>query len=496
MATSPPALRVEHVAKAYGPVVALRDAELTVHPGEVHALLGANGAGKSTLVKILAGVIPADAGTVELGGRQVAVRGPADARRHGLATVFQDPALIPDLSVGDNLRLTDSDPDEVGRRLAQFDAGPVDPGTPVRQLPLATQRLIDLARALADEPAILVLDEITATLPADLSERVFELLDELRADGRSVIFITHRLGEVLQHCDQATVLRDGRAVDRFPPKEGGQSRMVQAMMGEAIEETSAAGRDHRAQATAGDVRLEARGLTLDERVRDVSFQVHSGEILGIAALEGQGQDLLFDLLAGARRPDDGELLIDGEPVRARHHFDAVRRGVVLVPDDRSAALLPQRSVTENLASALYNRPARWGPIDRRDERSRVERAIDRLSVDTRAQSQVNRLSGGNQQKVTIGRWLAAGFRTLLCFDPTRGIDVGTKQQIYEVLRELAGSGTAVVLYTSELKEIQMVCDRVLVLYGGRIVRELDAREADEQTLLTAAHGLERPEVTS
>jgi ribose transport system ATP-binding protein len=492
MSAVTPALSVRGVAKSYGPVVALRDANVTIQPGEVHALLGANGAGKSTLVKILAGVIPSDAGQVRVAGEMARFARPRDARSHGIATVFQDPALVPDLTVADNLRLTQTDSKTVSRWLGHLDVSKVDPNDLVRRLPLATQRLLDLARALADEPSILMLDEITATLPADMSERVFELMAEQRDAGRSVVFITHRLGEVLDHCDQATVLRDGRDVDAFAPTEGGEDRMVQAMMGEAID-TSV---DRSGPAKEfGDVRLEVRHVSLRDRVHDVSFEIRGGEILGIAALEGQGQDALFELLAGARKPDDGQVLIDGRAIKARHHFDAIKRGVVLVPDDRSTALLPQRSVSENLASTLYNTPRRWAPIKRQAERQRVHSAIERLSIDTRAQSQVSRLSGGNQQKVTIGRWLTAGFRTLLCFDPTRGIDVGTKQQIYELLRELASDGTAIVLYTSELKEIAMVCDRVLVVYGGRVVRVLDASDADERSLLAAAHGLERPEVS-
>jgi ribose transport system ATP-binding protein len=486
------ALEVGSIAKAYGPVVALRDASVRVGHGEIHALLGANGAGKSTLVKVLSGVISRDAGTIRVGDDQVALRRPADAMRAGLATVFQDPALVPDLTVAANLRLTGSDPQAVGRWLAELDAGTVDPNELVRQLPLATRRLIDLARALAAEPAVLLLDEITATLPADLSEQVFAIMRAQKEAGRSVVFITHRLGEVLDHCDTATVLRDGCDVDVFAPSDGGERRMVEAMMGDAIDTEAAA---HRQPADFGEVRLELRGAGLKDRLHDLDLAVRGGEILGIAALEGQGQDELFDLLAGARHPDEGQLLIDGREVRARHHHDAVRRGAVLVPNDRTSALLPQRSVRENLASTLYNSPRRWGPIRQRVERPKVERSIDRLSIDIRAQSQVSRLSGGNQQKVTIGRWLTSGFRTLLCFDPTRGIDIGTKQQIYELLRELAAEGVAVLLYTSELKEIPLVCDRVLVVYGGRIVEELPAAEADERALLHAAHGLE-PEATS
>jgi ribose transport system ATP-binding protein len=267
--------------------------------------------------------------------------------------------------------------------------------------------------------------------------------------------------------------------------------MVQAMLGKEVADLRPEAADGR---SFGEVQLAARGLTREGRVEDISFEVRSGEILGIAALEGQGQDQLFDLLSGSTRPTSGTLEVQGTPVRARSPYDLIRKGVVLVPSDRLTALLPQRSVHENLASALYNRPRRWLLIDREDEGARVQDAIDRLSIDTRARGEVRRLSGGNQQKVTIGRWLTAGFRTLLCFDPTRGIDVGTKQQIYELLRDLAAEGAAVVLYTSELREIPLVCDRVAVIYAGRLVHEQDAATADERSLLSVAHGLEHGQV--
>jgi len=489
MTGTPPLLAARAIAKSYGPVVALRAVDLTVAAGQIHALVGANGAGKSTLVKILTGVVRPDRGTIHVEGGEVGLGRPADARRHGLAPVFQDPALVPDLTVAENLRLTAIDPDEVARWLAEMDLSDIDLDELVRDLPLPLLRMLDLARALAQDPLLLLLDEITAALPADLAQRVFALMQKWKGKGRSVLFISHRLGEVMASCDQATVLRDGRDVAAFPPGEGGEGRLVRAMLGEVASsagELEQAGR----QRTPGPVVFEARDLRSGDRLNGVSLQARKGEILGIAALEGQGQDRLFEVLSGDRRPSGGTLLVEGKALRPHSPYDAIRRGVVLIPADRLHALLPQRSVRENLATPLYNRVTRWALLDTKDERTRVAGAIDRLSIDTRAQRQVRTLSGGNQQKVTIGRWLAAGFRTLLCFDPTRGIDIGTKRQIYELLHELAGEGAAVVIYTSELQEVPLICDRVLVLYGGRVVHEQDAATADEATLLTAAHGLE------
>src|SRR5215216_6606106 len=459
-----PLLQTTAVAKAFGPVVALRAVDLSVAPGEVHALLGANGAGKSTLVKILTGVLGNDSGTVAVNGQPVVLHSPTESRARGLAPVYQDPALIGDLTVTQNLRLTGADPALVRR---------------------------ELARALAFDPQLLLLDEITAALPPDLSERVFAITRRMRQRNRSVLFISHRLAEVREHCDMCTVLRDGRNVASFHPGQGGESQIVAAMLGEASAAVRDVARERRAarERTEDAPRLVVRDLLINRQDAGVSFEVQAGEVLGMAALEGQGQDRLFEILSGNVRAAGGEILVDGQPLRARHPYDAIRRGVVLVPSNRLMALLPQRPIRENIAAPLFNRLRRWGPINTGRERRQVKEAVDRLSIDTRAAAQARRLSGGNQQKLTIGRWLAAGFRTLLLFDPTRGIDVGTKHQIYDLVRELADAGAAIVLFTSELREIGLVCDRAAVLHNGAIVAELSPT-ASETDLLTAAHGLE------
>ncbi len=481
-------LEVRDIARRFSSVVALRAATLTVRAGEVHALMGANGAGKSTLVKMLTGVIRPDAGSIQIRGTPRQFRSPAEARGAGLVSVYQDPALVPDLTIAQNLRLARAAPEVVRRWLAQFGFAALDFATVVRTLPLPTLRLIDLARALAAEPDILLLDEITAALPADLAQHVFAVARQWRAQGRSVIFISHRLAEISALCDRATVLRDGVTVGVVDPAQGGEERIVALMLGAPPEQPAAAG-IAAAAAPAGPPALRVEGLRNGEKLRDVSFSLAAGEVLGVAALEGQGQEELFDCLAGLRRPDGGSILADGMAQRFRHPADAIRAGMVLVPADRVQALLPQRSVQENIALPLVRRLADWGALPIRAERARVADAVRRLNIDTRAAAEVRRLSGGNQQKVVIARWLAAGFRTLLCFDPTRGIDIGTKRQIYALVRELAAAGAAVLLFTSELPEIALACDRVVVLFGGRVVQELPAAQADEATLLRAAHGL-------
>jgi ribose transport system ATP-binding protein len=299
-------------------------------------------------------------------------------------------------------------------------------------------------------------------------------------------------------CDRATVLRDGRDVGTLNPAESGEGAIVELMLGpaaEGMEEKAEQRAVARAEARRDGERplMEVHQLQVGDAVHDVSLEVRAGEVVGVAALEGQGQDELFDALAGRRRYDGGKVVIEGRHVAPRTPYDAIRAGVVLVPADRVQALLPQRSVRENITVPWYNRVLQWGPINGSRERRRVRDAIQRLQIDTRAQRQVRRLSGGNQQKVTIGRWLATGFRLLLLFDPTRGIDVGTKRQIHELLRELAAQGAGILLFTSELPEVQLACDRAIVLYEGRVAEEMPGDQADEAALLRAAHGLTEEE---
>ena len=483
-------LEATDVSKSYGAVVALKDASLAVRPGEIHALMGANGAGKSTLVKILTGAIRPDSGTIAVRGRERVVHSPGEARRGGLVSVYQEPSLIPDLDLRSNLRLTDTPLEPFRHWMNELGLKGLDLTLPARRVPLATLRIIDLARALAVEPDVLMLDEMTAALPANLTERVLEVVGQHRGGDRSVIYISHGMIEIAGGCHRATVLREGVTVGVVDVTTGSEDRIVELMLGQAVETMGAAGsqagRPDRAGVTP---RIAARGLTHGTRLDGASFELHAGEVLGVVALEGQGQDELFDILAGADRPDGGELLIDGSPVVFRHPADAIRAGLVYVAADRAEALLMQRSVRENIALPFSARVKRWGPINLGRERGRVQGAIERLQIDTRAQGEVRRLSGGNQQKVTIARWVAGGVTTMLCFDPTRGIDIRTKQQIYVLLRELADAGAAVLLYTSELKEVRLACDRAIVIFGGKVVAELDAADADEPALLRAAYNL-------
>ena len=481
-----PLLKIDGLAKSYGSVLALKSANFEVQSGEIHALLGANGAGKSTLVKILTGVISSDAGTISVKGLPVVFSSPDDARKNGVAPVFQDPALIPDISLRRNLKLTETDEKKFLAQIAAMGLK-VDlnqlPGT--IELPLL--RMIDLARALVHEPDLLILDEITAALPIDMAKKVIEIMRQYKAQGKSVIFISHRLAEIEEICDRATVLRDGIDVDTFEATHGSEERIVAAMLG---KKDVSVNRAHRATKAASDeVFLEVNEVRGGRHLKSVSFEIKKGEVLGVAALEGQGQDYLFEILAGEIEPAGGTLKINGLEVHFTHPADAIQHGISYVPGDRKSALLPQRSIRENLAVTRLRNLRSWGILKSKAEKIRVDRAVTSLQIDTRAASQVKRLSGGNQQKVTIGRWVTTGFDLLLCFDPTRGIDVGTKQQIYELLRSFANEGHSVLLFTSELREVQLTCDRAIVLYEGNVQATLPYELCDEETLLSAAHGI-------
>jgi ribose transport system ATP-binding protein len=482
-------LEATGVSKTYGAVVALKAASLAVRPGEVHALMGANGAGKSTLVKILTGAVHPDSGRIAVRGRERTVHSPAEARRGGLVSVYQEPALIPDLDIRSNLRLTETPVEPFRHWLHELGLDDLDLSSMARRVPLASLRIIDLARALAIEPDVLMLDEMTAALPANLTERVLDVVGRQRGGDRSVIFISHRLIEIAAVCDRATVLREGATVGVVDVTAGSEERIVELMLGQTVAEMSAI-TDRPVRHRATEVpRLTARDVSSGTKLQRVSFDLYPGEVLGVVALEGQGQDELFDILSGSQRPSSGQLLVDGAAVSFRHPADAIRAGLVYVPADRAEALLMQRSVRENIAMPFTARIRSWGLIRLGEEKKKVDGAIDTLQIDTRAHGEVRRLSGGNQQKVTIARWIAGGVRTMLCFDPTRGIDIRTKSQIYRLLRDLAEAGSAVLLYTSELKEVQLVCDRAIVIFGGRVVAEIDVADADEAALLRVAYNL-------
>ncbi len=480
------------VSKSFGAVHALTDASLHVSAGEIVALMGANGAGKSTFVKILTGALRPDGGEVLIKGTAAHVGSPAEARASGLVPVYQEPSLVPDLSVIDNLRLTNTPVGDFKHFVEHLGILDLSLEAMISALPLATLRVLDLARALASKPDVLLLDEMTAALPTDLVERVLSVVRKAANEGCGVVYISHRFTEISAICDTATVLRDGKTVGQLKIEPGVEDRVVELMLGAKIElGQREVGKESGFRTETPRVRVKE--ITAGPKLENVSFDLFAGEVLGVVALEGQGQDELFDVLAGFEKPSAGIIEVNGDPVSFFHPADAIALGLTFVPGDRADALMAERSIHENIALPFSARMRNWGALKRRHEKSRVAHAIERLQIDTRAQGEVQRLSGGNQQKVTIGRWLAKGVETLLLFDPTRGIDVRTKRQIYPLVRELAEQGAAVLYYTSELEEVPLACDRAVVIFNGRVVDVIDAEKANEQTLMRAAYGLSKTE---
>ena len=482
-------LDARNVSKRFGAVVALRDASLKIHRGEVIALMGANGAGKSTFVKILTGALRRGTGEIKIKGEDRSIGSPAAALSAGLVPVYQESSLIPDLSVADNLRLGDTPVADFVHWTRELGISNLDLALHTNELPLATLRILDLARALASKPDILLLDEMTAALPTDLVERVLKVVRQHADEGMAVIYVSHRFTEIAQLCDRATVLRDGATVGDIAIESGVEEHIVEMMLGAALKSTTRADLPPHEQTSTLVPRLKVQGIAAGSRLTDVSFAMFPGEVLGVVALEGQGQDELFSVLAGFQKPKAGWLEVNGRKANFDHPSAAIGAGINLVPGDRASALLMSRSVQENIALPRVAAFKDWGIVALKREAEEVNAAIQRLQIDTRAQGEVRRLSGGNQQKVTIARWIARGVETLLLFDPTRGIDVRTKQQIYALVRDLADQGAAILYYTSELAEVRMACDRAIVIFNGGVVDIIDAKDADDQTLMRAAYGL-------
>ena len=488
------------ISKSFGGVHALESANFSCRRGEIHALLGANGAGKSTLVKILSGVIRQDSGSITLDGETVEFSGPADAVRHGVATVFQELSLFTHLTVAENIMIGHEPTGPLGqidrkrmRSTVQelFDrlgVGHLDPTTLVSDLSLADRQLVEIFKALSRQPRLLILDEGTSALGRQEVERLFDLLRKLAAGGTSVVFISHRMSEIREFVDRMSVFRNGRDVGTVAASECGDEEIVEMMLGQRVERSFPARSVIPANA---DVLLEVRDLTGGSKLRDVSLKLHRGEVLGIAGLEGQGQGELLLALFGAYRRLGGKVLVGGAAARLGTPWRAKRAGIALIPEDRKTeGLILPMSVRDNITFATLPDHSSFGFVSPSRERIFVERMIDRLSIRVASMEQPARsLSGGNQQKLVLAKWLETGANVFLFYDPTRGIDVGTKQSFYELITGLTKEGKGVLLYTTETSELIGLCHRVLVMDDGAIVAELAGDDISEQKILAASLGL-------
>jgi rhamnose transport system ATP-binding protein len=492
-----PALELRHAAKSFGAVRALIDGSVTLRGGEVHALLGENGAGKSTLVKILAGVYQPDGGTLTAGGREVTLHGPAAARAAGIAVIYQEPTLFPDLTVAENMfigRQPLRQGRRIDRRAMQDEAAaifkrlgvPLDPARLARGLSIADQQVVEIGKALSLEAKVIVMDEPTAALSAAEVDRLFEVIRTLKAQGAAVLFISHRLEEVFAICQAVTVMRDGRHVLTSDLAELTANDLVRAMVGRELAERP----PEAAGVTVGEPMLVVERLTREGVFTGISFAVRSGEIVALAGLVGSGRSEVARAVFGIDRYDAGNITIKGQKLKKASPTTAMAAGIGFVPEDRrQQGLVMDMSVQQNVALASLQNLERGGLIRAGAERAMAADWAARLKIKYgRLTDPVSMLSGGNQQKVVLAKWLGRKPGLLIVDEPTRGIDVGTKAEVHHLLTDLARDGVAVLMISSELPEVLGVADRVLVMREGRLVAEFSHANASEEAIMSAAMG--------
>lgn len=487
-------VQLRGVSKAFGPVRVLDHVDLTLAGGEIHALMGENGAGKTTLLKILSGSHRADAGEIRIDGEPVDIGSPRAAASLGIAIIHQELNLIPQLSVTDNVFLgrerarfgvleKDRMRSETNDLLTAIGAIRIDPEQAAGALSVGRQQLVEIATALSRKARVLIMDEPTASLTDHEIEALFAIMRTLKAQGVAIVYVSHRLEEVFRICDRVSVLRDGRFVGERSIAQTSFDEIVKLMVGREIKE-----RFPPREAVPGAVRLQVDGLADRGRIRDISFEVHAGEVLGIAGLVGAGRTRVLRTLFGLSRRSAGHVSLDGSPITVRRPRDAIAAGIGFVTEDRKAQGLVQvLSVRKNASLVHLGRYSRFGIIRSRSERAAVRQLIDALHIRTRdSELAVKALSGGNQQKVVFAKWLAAPPRVLLLDEPTRGVDVGGKAEIYHIINRLAAGGTAILMVSSELPEVLAMSDRILVMREGRQSAIFDARQTNQEEIMAAA----------
>ena len=488
-------LRVSGIRKEFPGVIALDNVNLDVSKGEVHVLLGENGAGKSTLMKILSGALTKDAGQVCIDGVETEIHGPRHARELGIGIIYQELTLIPELSAAENIYLG-REPRrlsvvnrsrmiaEATRVLEELGAD-VPASVPVRTLSLAQRQLIEIAKALSLEPRILIMDEPTSALTVTETKNLFSAIRRLTARGVAIIYISHRLDEIFEIGDRVTVLRDGHNVSTHVVKTADRRELVRLMADRELDESIS-----REATTLGDELLRVERLGRRGALSDVSFSVHAGEIIGIAGLLGAGRTELVRAIFGADPPDAGDIYIRGKKQRIRSPRDAVKLGIGFVTEDRKLqGLVLGRSVRDNIVLPILRRISRLGVVRRAEEHALAQSKVSELRIRTPSIEQLAlHLSGGNQQKVVLAKWLACDVDVLFLDEPTRGIDVGAKQEIYALINTLAATGMGIVMISSELPEIVGLSNRVLVMRGGTIAGEFARTEATQESLLACAMG--------
>jgi ribose transport system ATP-binding protein len=485
-----PRLSLTHVEKTFGATKVLHGVSLVVQPGEVHGLLGENGAGKSTLLNILSGVIPSDAGSIEIDGKPVSITSPRSATEAGIAMIHQELQQVPELTVAQNIFLggalrraggllvdRTAQDSEARRLLALLDPG-IDVTAPVKGLRVAQRQMIEIAKALRANARIIAMDEPTSSLTPAEFERLVAVIARLSTQGVSVIYVSHKLDEVFRVCQRATILRDGRLIADVPIPQTPVRQVIETMVGRELAQIS-----HHSHATDRIV-MRVRNLSRGKAVQDVSFDLHAGEVVGIAGLVGAGRTELLRLIAGVDRADRGSVEVDGAPLPPAGPRSRIRAGLGLVPEERKRdGIIRQRPVTSNIGLPAMRSFSRFGIIRKARLKARSEELMKEVNLRPFDVSRtIGSFSGGNQQKAIIGRWLAAETRIFLFDEPTRGIDVGAKAEIYDLIEKIAREGRAVVVVSSELPEVIRVSDRVLVMREGRIAATLSGPDITEATI--------------
>lgn len=493
MANRPAVIRMEHIHKSFGGVHALNDVHIEVFAGEVHAILGENGAGKSTLIKTMTGVHQPDSGEMFLHGEPVRFGTPREAQAQGIAAIYQEPSLFPDLDIAENI-LAGRQPTRGGRvdwramrrearELLQQLGVRLDPRTKARNLSVAQQQTVEIARALSLSAQLLIMDEPTSSLTLNEVEELFGIVRRLRESGTAIIFISHRLEELFAVADRVTVLRDGKYVDTRDISEATSGELIQMMVGRQVDDLFP-----KEEAPAGKPRLEVRNLTARGKFEGISFELRAGEILGLAGLIGAGRTDVARALFGIQPPTAGSIKVDGQEVNIDSPQRAMRLGLAFVPEDRQhhGLVLPM-TIAVNITLPILPRFASAGWLQERSAKKVAAAAASRLEVRSAGIDQKAReLSGGNQQKVVLAKWLETDPRILILDEPTRGIDVGTKAAVHQLMSDLANEGVAILMISSELPEILGMSDRILVMREGRVTGELSREEATQEKLMALA----------
>jgi ABC-type sugar transport system ATPase subunit len=490
-------VEIEDVHRSYPGVRALSGVDLAIRSGEVHALLGENGAGKSTLMKVIAGSVLPDRGRVTLDGEPLPLGAPEAVRGRGVAIVYQELSLVPTLTVGENVVLGrwpgrggridwEAVYREAERHLRRI-GFEVDPRVRVDRLGMAERQLVEFAKALSTDPRILLLDEPTSALSEREGQRLFQIIRDLTGSGVGVLYVSHRLGEVLTIADRITVLRDGEKIATVEAAGVDEAELARMMVGRTVEASTGVTGEGRAPEDA--LALRTRGLARPPRLRPIDLELRHGEVVGVFGLVGAGRTRLAQALFGLEPATTGSIEVDGTPVRIASPVDAIAAGIGYLGEDRSIGIVPKMTVASNITLASWDRIARGPLLNFSEERKLAQEYVQDLRIRTpTVERPAGTISGGNQQKVVLARWLCSRSRILILDDPTRGIDVGAKEEVFRLVRRLASEGVAVLYITSEIREARDLADRILVMSGGRIVREVDP-ETSEEEIMRAAGGV-------